>query len=87
MGGTKDERSYDPRNLVTLCGTGTTGCHGEVESDRSIAYISGWLLWSYDHLDRLLITKDGRYVYLLDEFPWRYDEITAASIIAAEAMQ
>ena len=31
-------------NLVTLCGSGTTGCHGEVESDRDAAEAVGWLL-------------------------------------------
>ncbi len=31
-------------NLVTLCGTGTTGCHGEVEADRPTSRAFGWLV-------------------------------------------
>jgi hypothetical protein len=31
-------------NLVLLCGSGTTGCHGEVESQRNVAYLAGLLL-------------------------------------------
>lgn len=31
-------------NLVTLCGTGTTGCHGEVEADRPTSRAIGWLV-------------------------------------------
>jgi hypothetical protein len=31
-------------NLVTLCGTGTTGCHGLVESQRTVSYALGWLV-------------------------------------------
>lgn len=31
-------------NLVTLCGTGTTGCHGDVESNRDGSRALGWLV-------------------------------------------
>lgn len=64
MGGTKDVRSYDLRNLVTLCGTGTTGCHGWVESNRALAYLGGWLVNGYDHLDDILTRPDGLAVLL-----------------------
>jgi hypothetical protein len=84
MGGTRDVRSFDPRNLVLVCGTGTTGCHEEIESQRALAYDTGWLLRSYDDLDTPLITKDGRRVYLTGTE--RLDVIDAASILAAEAM-
>lgn len=33
-----------PANLVVICGSGTTGCHGRVESQRSEAYADGLLL-------------------------------------------
>ena len=33
-----------PSNLVTLCGTGTTGCHGYIESHRAESYDQGWLV-------------------------------------------
>lgn len=31
-------------NLVTLCGSGTTRCHGHVESQRTESYALGWLV-------------------------------------------
>lgn len=31
-------------NLVTLCGSGTTKCHGHVESQRTESYALGWLV-------------------------------------------
>lgn len=64
MGGTKDPLSCDPRNLVLLCGTGTTGCHGEIESNRAEALATGWLLTSYLELDVPLIARDGHQIYL-----------------------
>ena len=44
MGGSKDPISDHPANGLTLCGTGTTGCHGWVESHRSAALADGYLL-------------------------------------------
>lgn len=82
MGGTADLRSFDARNLVLLCGTGTTGCHGEVEAERAIAYDTGWLLRSYDDLDAPLISKDGRRIYLTTD-GGRTEVIDAESILAA----
>lgn len=74
MGGTSDPRSDDPRNLVTLCGTGTTGCHGWVESNRNEARESGWLLRDYSGLDDAMYTPD-RVLVMLDEDGgiYRYD--------------
>ncbi|GGL27518.1 HNH endonuclease [Phycicoccus endophyticus] len=66
-GGTRDHRSIDPRNGVLVCGTGTTGCHGWIESHRAAAYATGWLLRSYDQLDKPLITLDGHAIYLTDD--------------------
>lgn len=40
MGGSKRADTDLAGNLITLCGSGTTGCHGWVESHRSEA--SGW---------------------------------------------
>lgn len=76
MGGTKDPRSNDPRNLIHLCGSGTTGCHGHVESHRTQAYETGWLLRDLDHLDMPLLCPDGRLVTLHEDGA-RTDEITA----------
>lgn len=64
MGGTRDPRSSDLRNGVLLCGTGTTGCHGDIENDRAAAYDDGWLLRSYGDLDRPMLALDGSLVHL-----------------------
>lgn len=44
MGGRNRGDAARPSNIVTLCGTGTTGCHGWVESHRGQAYADGWLV-------------------------------------------
>jgi hypothetical protein len=85
MGGTSDPRSYDSRNLVLVCGTGTTGCHGEIESYRALSYDTGWLIRSYAELDTPLLSKDGRRVYLYGNGD-RDDVIDADSILAASVM-
>ena len=48
MGGTKDPTIHDPSNLVALCGSGTTGCHGWIESNRAQARWEGWLISRHD---------------------------------------
>lgn len=42
MGGTKDPAVNDPTNLLVLCGSGTTGCHGRVETNRAWARDAGF---------------------------------------------
>lgn len=32
------------RNLLHLCGSGTTGCHGYIEHNRDVSYTNGWLV-------------------------------------------
>ena len=44
MGGSKVPWVNLPANLVTLCGSGVTGCHGWVESHRDVATALGWLV-------------------------------------------
>lgn len=44
MGGTTRPDVNSPANILLLCGTGTTGCHGRVEKDRAFARIVGWLV-------------------------------------------
>ena len=75
MGGTRDPRIDDPRNLVLLCGSGATGCHGDIESHRTTARFEGWLLSSHDLLASPLVRGDGT-AFALTEDGGRYD-ITA----------
>lgn len=42
MGGSRTKHTM--ANLVALCGTATTGCHGDVESYRTDARRDGWLV-------------------------------------------
>jgi hypothetical protein len=44
MGGSKRLDTDMPANLVLLCGSGTTGCHGYVEANRTEALSVGLLL-------------------------------------------
>lgn len=44
MGGSKDPRLNLPSNLILLDGSGTTGCHGDVESNRTAARAFGYLV-------------------------------------------
>lgn len=41
-GGSKDPVTDSPENLIVLCGTGTTGCHGWAESHRTNAQRLGY---------------------------------------------
>jgi len=41
MGGGSD-RAHSPANLIVLCGSGTTGCHGWVEAHPRAAIILGY---------------------------------------------
>lgn len=44
MGGSRRLDTNLPANLITLCGSGVTGCHGWVESNREDCYPLGLLL-------------------------------------------
>lgn len=44
MGGSRVPYVNLPGNLMLLCGSGTTGCHGRVESNRAWAVQHGYLV-------------------------------------------
>jgi hypothetical protein len=44
MGGSREKWVNLPGNLLLLCGSGVTGCHGWVESHRETARASGFLV-------------------------------------------
>lgn len=73
MGGTKQAWVNQPANLVTLCGSGTTGCHGWIESNRADARLLGWLipLNGVQTAEQIGVTYwDGTLRYLNDEGGW-----------------
>jgi len=44
MGGSRKKEINQPQNLLLLCGTGTSGCHGWIESYRERGYLDGYLV-------------------------------------------
>lgn len=66
MGGTRDPLVSAPSNGILLCGTGTTGCHGWVETHREAAHEQGWSIpWWTNPLAVPVTYWDGRQ-YKLD---------------------
>lgn len=55
MGGTRHPLINGPANLLTLCGSGTTGCHGWVESHPVWAEAHGWSVRRHDLEDAHLL--------------------------------
>lgn len=66
MGGSRAEDTNAPQNLIPLDGSGSTGCHGHVESHRAEALTFGWLLpQGADPLQHAVLIEHGsRFVYL-----------------------
>lgn len=63
MGGSKDPRLNLPSNLLTLCGSATTGCHEHVESHRVDAMVQGYVVRR---------TEDPTRVPVLTWQGWRF---------------
>lgn len=71
-GGTVDPATNYPSNLLWVCGTGTSGCHGTIESHRTRAYDNGWLLGDRAQPAGVAVLLwDGRRVLLDDEGGYR----------------
>lgn len=62
MGGSRDPVLNSPSNLVLLCGSATTGCHGWAESYRVDAMAQGFLIshLSWVHPAHVPIVRGGR---------------------------
>ena len=77
MGGSKASFINEAANLLALCGSGVTGCHGAVESNRARSYDLGLLVHRgyfpthvpySDHLGNWwLLTEDTKIAI---EFPF-----------------
>lgn len=72
-GGSSRPETNSPTNILLLCGTGVTGCHGFIESHRALAEADGWLVRhgidpatvhvTVDrHGEPVLLTPDGEYL-------------------------
>ncbi len=53
MGGSKNQELHKPANLIVLCGTGTSGCHGWVESNRDKAREFGYLIQKVESAEEI----------------------------------
>lgn len=67
MGGTRDPLVNSPSNLVLLCGSGTEGCHGWVESHRTEAREAGWLVSQHADPRYQPIDHEGRLTFLTED--------------------
>ena len=68
MGGRRVEWINSPANLLLLCGSGTTGCHGHVEANRTEAYRNGWLVRaSADPAAVPVLLEGGDWCLLTDD--------------------
>jgi hypothetical protein len=66
MGGSRDPLINSPANILLLCGSGTEGCHGWVESNRNESYASGLLVHRNDDPAEFPVTLRYGEVYLDD---------------------
>lgn len=72
-GGSRDPRLNQPANLVILCGSAVTNCHGEVEKNRAASRAYGYLVSQHSIADPadvpvLVTTSPGGDV---PEIEWR----------------
>jgi hypothetical protein len=59
---------HKPANLVLLCGSGTTGCHGWVHTHPAMAYRYGLLVHSWDEPSKVpVLSKRWGWVWLSDD--------------------
>jgi len=71
MGGTRWKGINLPSNLMILCGSGVTGCHGRTESDRFGGLASGWLVQSGQDPAYVKVLIGGSWVYLGNDYKYR----------------
>lgn len=70
MGGSSNPAINLPANLLAVCGSGTTGCHGFIEANRVWAHELGLLLHDVEErLTRPVFTTHGN-VLLDDAGSW-----------------
>lgn len=68
MGGTSRPDIHWPSNLLAVCGSGTTGCHGHIESQRERSYHYGWLVRTgFSSEETPFCDMKGRWFLLLDD--------------------
>jgi hypothetical protein len=66
MGGSRNAELNKPANLILLCGSGVTGCHGWVESNRDKAREKGYLLFRIDSASEVPFLDLNDRAWLID---------------------
>lgn len=69
MGGSRRSAMETNRasNLLVLCGSGTTGCHGWVEANPTFAFAYGWRCPRWMQPTDWAVWIDGRWFLLLGD--------------------
>lgn len=76
MGGTSRREVNLPSSLLTLCGSGTQGCHGWAEAHPERARELGWSVPSWADPESLPVKYwDGRWYLLVDDTRVRTDPL------------
>jgi hypothetical protein len=77
MGGSRDEALHLPANLILLCGSGVSGCHGWVESYRDKAREKGFLLMKVESAEEIPFIDDAGKAWNIrnDGEKWEFDRI------------
>jgi len=75
MGGSRNEQLHFPANLILLCGSGVTGCHGWVESYRDKARERGFLLTKVESAEEIPFIDDNGKAWKIfnDGEKWEFD--------------
>lgn len=66
MGGSRNSDLHLPANLIVLCGSGNTGCHGWVESNRDKAREHGYLIHRVESAPDIPFMDNAKVWYLID---------------------
>jgi HNH endonuclease len=59
--------TWDPSNLMHLCGDGTHGCHGVLTNTRMAFYGAGWCVKRDNVPAEMGVVYRGRWVFLGDD--------------------
>jgi hypothetical protein len=65
MGGSRRADTNSPANLLMLCGSGTTGCHGWVEGHRAEARTAGLIVSQWDDPEAVPYRDGGGRIWIL----------------------
>lgn len=87
MGGSRDPKLNLPSNLLVLCGSGVSGCHGFTESRREEAYRHGLLVRRGDDPAVVPVMYRGAWVLLVDDGTTQASPVHVAWNLARSIIQ